>query len=339
MRRTRSSAASASGFLIRPARRGELAAIRALLVETWHDTFDAILGAAKVTEITDEWHTIDNLARGLDREGRAFLVAEAADGSIEGVASATAHEDGLIALGRLYVRPASQGKGLGTALLEACVDYFPQGKLMRLEVEIDNEKARAFYARRGFTEAPARAPDAGACDAAIYEKAIGSPAGLASSALKIRPVRDGDAQELFGLIALCFSEYPGCYVDPHDDLADLARPAATVAKRGGCFWVVEDGAGRIGACVSIDYPQAGVAELHRVYVRQDLRRRGLAEKLVALAEQESRARGASTIFFWSDTRFLDAHRFYERLSYRRTGEKRELGDVSHSHEYRFEKRL
>jgi len=43
--------------------------------------------------------------------------------------------------------------------------------------------------------------------------------------------------------------------------------------------------------------------------------------------------------FWSDTRFAAAHRLYERLSCRRVGEERELGDISGSREYRFEKPL
>jgi len=157
--------------------------------------------------------------------------------------------------------------------------------------------------------------------------------------LLIRPARDADAQELFGLIALCFAEYPGCYVDPHDDLRDLLRPEMSGAERGGRFFVVEDRRGRVGACVSIDLPQPRLAELHRVYVRQDLRRRGLAARLVDLAESEARAGGAERMMFWSDTRFLDAHRFYERLGYRRTGEERELGDISQTREIRFEKAL
>jgi GNAT superfamily N-acetyltransferase len=345
--------------LIRPARRDELSAVRAVLVETWHDTYDAIFGVARVREITDDWHSLDNLARGLNREDHAFLVADAG-GAIEGTASATFGGDKLIALNRLYVRPARQGTGLGTALLDACVAHFPQGRLMRLEVETGNRKGRAFYARRGFAETPVRTAVGGLGDAVICEKAIEPGRAIHRSCLMVRPVRDGDAQELLGLIALCFAEFPGCYVDPHEDLRDLLRPANSAAKRGGRFLVVEDGAGRIGACMSVDLPRlaasssetdtvspeesaarqdGGAAELHRVYVRPDLRRRGLAEKLVALAEDAARASGAKLMSFWSDTRFLDAHRFYQRLSYRLTGEERALGDISHSREYRFEKGL
>jgi hypothetical protein len=42
---------------------------------------------------------------------------------------------------------------------------------------------------------------------------------------------------------------------------------------------------------------------------------------------------------WSDTRFLDAHRLYERLGYRRTGRTRELHDLSDTVEYEFDKPL
>ncbi len=327
---------SEAWLLIRPASRSELACVRALLVETWHDTYDEVYGAARVAEITADWHSLDNLARGLNRRDHAFLVAEL-DGVIEGTASATFGGDRLIVLNRLYVRPAHQGRGLGTALLEASVAQFPQGQLMRLEVEVGNAKGRTFYARRGFTETKLRSSLGGIGDAVLCEKAI-EPL-TARAGLSVRPVRDDDAQGLFGLIALCFAEYPGCYVDPHDDLPDLLRPASANAAKNGCFWVLEDGRGHVGACVSIDFPQPGTAELHRVYVRPDLRRHGLAERLVKLAEEAARARDARLIFFWSDTRFETAHRFYERLAYRRDGRERDLGDVSHSREYRFEKAL
>ena len=154
----------------------------------------------------------------------------------------------------------------------------------------------------------------------------------------LRAARDDDAQDLYGLVALCFAEFPGCYLDPHDDMPDLRRPASAAAEKGGHLWVVEDERGRVCACVAVDEPSPGTAELHRLYVRPDQRRRGLGERLVRLVEDHARDVSAARVVFWSDTRFTDAHRLYERLGYVRGGT-RPLGDVSNSIEYFFAKDL
>lgn len=156
---------------------------------------------------------------------------------------------------------------------------------------------------------------------------------------RARPARDEDAQDLFGLLSLCFAAYPGCFVDPHDDLADLRRPGQSFRGPGALFLVVEDEAGRICACVAVDRPAPGEAELHRLYVRPDRRGQGLGAALVRRMEDLSREGGARRAGLWSDTRFGDAHRLYVRLGYRALGITRELGDVSGSREERFERDL
>ncbi len=61
--------------IIRPVATVDLAELSALLVETWHATYDALYGAARVTEITGRWHSVEALAAGLQRPKSIDLVA------------------------------------------------------------------------------------------------------------------------------------------------------------------------------------------------------------------------------------------------------------------------
>ncbi|MGL4240442.1 MAG: GNAT family N-acetyltransferase [Beijerinckiaceae bacterium] len=158
------------------------------------------------------------------------------------------------------------------------------------------------------------------------------------SALLIRPVRDADAQDLIGLITLCFAEYSGCYFDPHGDMPDIVRPAQSRLATEGQFLVAEDASGRACACIGVDFPERAAAEIHRLYVRPDMRGRGLAKELTRRMEDFARERGAARMIMWSDTRFSNAHAMYEKLGYAR-GHTRSLGDISGSREFFFDKAL
>jgi ribosomal protein S18 acetylase RimI-like enzyme len=136
-------------LVIRPASPDDLPAVRELLVETWHDTYDPLLGAAKVTEITDDWHSLANLERQLAVPDTVFLVA-AEEGRITGHLFANGRQLPLLILSRLYVLPAFQRRGVGARLLAAALAHFPQARSIGLDVEAGNAKGRAFYTRQGF---------------------------------------------------------------------------------------------------------------------------------------------------------------------------------------------
>lgn len=330
---------------IRPAHAADLPAIRGVLVKTWHATYDEVFGADEVAAITDRWHALPVLAAQVEMADAQFLVVEV-EGEIVATSFAKGACGGVIELSRLYVDPACQRGGLGVRLMDAIPPAFPQARRMRLEVEPSNRKARAFYSGYGFVETARTATGGG--DAASAKAALILEAQL--PLLRTRPARDEDAQDLFGLLTLCFAEYPGCYTDPHGDLPDLVKPGHWKERRGadgrllgGEFLMVEDEIGRVCACVALDFPAreedgTPLAELHRLYVRPDRRGRGLAARLVERIEARAREAGARRIVLWSDTRFATAHRLYTRLGYARGGT-RELGDISQSHEFFFEKRL
>lgn len=136
-------------FIIRNATSSDLPALSDLLIATWHDTYDGIYGAERVTDITNRWHSVPALERGLNVSGSQFLLAEV-DGKIAATAYARRGEGGVVKLDRLYVAPDQQGLGLGFKLLSAVIDAYPNATYLELEVEPRNAGARAFYERQGF---------------------------------------------------------------------------------------------------------------------------------------------------------------------------------------------
>lgn len=160
--------------------------------------------------------------------------------------------------------------------------------------------------------------------------------------LELRDVRDDDADGLAALIGAIYAEYPGCVLDLDGVDRDLTTRASHVAERDGRFWVVEDGDGLIVACVGyapveVD-GQPGV-ELERLYVAASQRGLGLGTGLVERVETAARDLDRAVVELWSDTRFVDAHRLYERLGYQRQPETRDLHDPSDSTEYHYLKHL
>ncbi len=153
----------------------------------------------------------------------------------------------------------------------------------------------------------------------------------------VRAGRDSDADAIIGLIADCWSEYPGCVMDLHGENPHLLAPASHYESRGGSLAVAEVGGQVVGtvSCQAAESPRA--LELKGLYVRRDQRGTGVADRLLAVVEDAARRHHAERIALWSDTRFARAHRFYERHGYVAAGAVRALGDLSNSLEYPYGK--
>lgn len=139
-------------MFVRTASERDLEAIKTLLAETWHATYDAIYGVERVNEITAEAHSLASLKARLTLPNSEFLVAD--DGkAIAGMAFAAATDDPKVVLLRqLYVRPGNQRSGIGRLLLEEIERCFPEARTLRLEAEEANGQAVAFYLANGFSQ-------------------------------------------------------------------------------------------------------------------------------------------------------------------------------------------
>jgi ribosomal protein S18 acetylase RimI-like enzyme len=162
----------------RPATVDDLERVRAVLVETWHATYDPIYGAAQVTAITDDWHSIANLEKQRG-DGPGALMVGTWEGRIVATASATRTNAESVTLQRLYIRPAYQGLGIGDRLMRATLAHFTDCKHVSLEVEPRNTAAIDFYKARGFR----RVGDAAHCGV----QGSGIAAHVYARALPFRP--------------------------------------------------------------------------------------------------------------------------------------------------------
>lgn len=136
---------------IRAACPEDIAPVRALLADLYGATYALILGSDRALELHHErWHAAEALARQIDQPRASFLVAEEAGGEIVGHAFASAVQAPLLFIVRLYVARSTQGRGLGSRLLDGLAARHPDTDRMRLYVVAGNDAALAFYRARDF---------------------------------------------------------------------------------------------------------------------------------------------------------------------------------------------
>jgi RimJ/RimL family protein N-acetyltransferase len=160
---------------------------------------------------------------------------------------------------------------------------------------------------------------------------------MALAPLIVEPARAADAPPVIELIGRVFEEY-GFVYDPAQEVPDLLAFDHHYAAPRGAFWVIRH-EGRVVGSVGVERLPAGAAELHRLYLDADLRGRRLGRTLVEAVLAWCRAEGIGHLVLWSDTRFDRAHALYERMGFRRTGEREIPGDANESREFRYEREV
>jgi len=159
----------------------------------------------------------------------------------------------------------------------------------------------------------------------------------------LRPAAQADALGAAAVVQAVFEEY-GFIWEPEGYHLDLYQLDRFYAQRGHRFWVAERD-GRIVGTVALErfsrvegeagtrvlqegpggLPQWRIAgcdcALERLYVHPSARRLGLGQALFAQTMTQARADGLQAMEIWSDKRFTDAHRLYQRAGARVVGER------------------
>ncbi len=153
--------------------------------------------------------------------------------------------------------------------------------------------------------------------------------------LTVRPAAIGDAPGVVDLIGRVYLEYGFVYV-PEVEVPDLLRFDQHYTPPRGAFFVVREGKVVVGS-VGVERLDETSAELHRLYLEARLRGRGTGRALVEAALDWCRAEKIPRMILWSDTRFDQAHRLYQRMGFRRMGERVLPDDPNQTREYGFER--
>lgn len=139
----------------------------------------------------------------------------------------------------------------------------------------------------------------------------------------IRPWTRADQQGVVALISGIQRGEFGLSITPQDqpDLMDIDgfyRPGA------GEFWVAEAEGNVVGSIALLDIG-SGQAALRKMFVDARWRgaEKGVAKALLATLLSHARASGLGRIYLGTTTRFLAAHRFYEKHGFQRV----EKGDL------------
>lgn len=135
---------------IRPATSDDIGALGRVAKRSWEHDYPDILSRETAVEGVHEWYSEDRLATELQSEDARIFVAERDDEIIGFVHTALAGREGDVL--RVYVDPARRGEGVGSALLDAAIEYlFDRGvERVKAMVLAGNELGHEFYRAQGF---------------------------------------------------------------------------------------------------------------------------------------------------------------------------------------------
>jgi GNAT superfamily N-acetyltransferase len=156
-----------------------------------------------------------------------------------------------------------------------------------------------------------------------------------SQAIVIQPARAADAPAVIDLIGRVFAEYAFIW-NPATEVPDLFDLEAHYGGQTGAFWVARLD-NRVVGSVGVARLPDGRAELHRLYLDASLRGRGIGRSLVEAVLGWCRAAGVARLTLWSDTRFDRAHRLYEGMGFKKTGERDVPDDPNDTREFGYER--
>lgn len=121
-----------------------------LAQQIWPDTYGKILSQEQLTYMLDLFYNPTALLRQMQEDKHQFIIVEQEEEAI-GFAAWGPAQPGMAKLHKLYVAPATQGKGLGRLMLDFIYNALREEGVSRLRLNVNrHNKAQRFYEKLGF---------------------------------------------------------------------------------------------------------------------------------------------------------------------------------------------
>jgi len=144
----------------------DLPQAKELLSHTWKATYGSYYSDEQIEKVKKEWHNLENLTAQAKDPRTYFAVAKDDNHKIIGLITVLKIDDLTAFMGRIYIHPDYQSKGIGSELLNSAFEHFSTVEKFRVECEKRNNKACTFYLKRGFKIVEEKGNDV------IFEKII-----------------------------------------------------------------------------------------------------------------------------------------------------------------------
>lgn len=136
------------GFVIRKMVKEDIQQVQQVAKESWNATYEGIIPNKIQKNFLNTAYSHEMMEHRL--RGSFLYVAET-ENQIVGFANfSPANREGQVELSAIYLSPTYQGKGIGTALLQAGVKNIENIQEIYVDVEQENTIGKTFYAAKGF---------------------------------------------------------------------------------------------------------------------------------------------------------------------------------------------
>jgi L-amino acid N-acyltransferase YncA len=331
----------AAPFVIR---RLDAAEARARAGELADILLDCVEGGASVSFMADMtrdealafW---EKVADGVAAGGRILLAAESEGrlvGTVQVVATGIPNQPHRSDLSKMLVRQQARGQGVGQALLHAAESAsLAAGMWLMVLDTVDDSAGMRLYERGGWSRVGsvpdfALWPHGGLCPTVYYYKDVRPAAGSANAAsVSVRPATEADLPDILAIVNHAIVNTTAIWDETPTTIE--ARAAWLRAKReaGWPVLVAEEQTGGVAGFASFGDWRAWPGYRHTVenslYVRSDMRRRGVGTALMTPLLAEATKRGMRVMVAGIESRNEASRRLHARHGFREVGAMREVG--------------